>query len=218
MSDKSSPLFHELDQLLTRVISELTTPSRRALSRTLATGLRKRQSARIGSQKNPDGSSYVPRKRQVLRTQGGIRFLWRGPNGKLQARELRNWRTSRGAQSEKTLTGYDIDRDALRTFRKEDIERYLSIDLTRTEKRRLRPTPLFRRLRTARFLRAAATPDIAMAGFSGKAGSIARVHQYGLVGNVAHKARAKYPQRELLGFTDDDLQWVADTIQAHLTR
>lgn len=214
----ASPLLHELDSLLAGTLRQLSTVSRRQLSRTLATGLRKRQSARMAKQQAPDGSSWQARKRKVLRTQGGIRFLWRGGDGKLQARELKNWRSSRGAQSEKTITGYDVDRQAIRTFRKADIERYLSIDLHKTEKFRLRPDPMFRRLRTGRFLRANSNDTLATVGFSGKTAAIARVHQYGLADTIAHHGQAKYPERTLIGLSDDDLEWLADTINTHLTR
>ncbi|WP_404855108.1 phage virion morphogenesis protein [Escherichia coli] len=75
---------------------------------------------------------------------------------------------------------------------------------------------MFRRLRTARFLKAYGTASAAVVGYSGHTAEIASVHQYGEVDTVAPGARTRYPARELLGFTESDLDWLADTIVSFL--
>ncbi|MBB5469170.1 phage virion morphogenesis protein [Paraburkholderia sp. CI2] len=55
------------------LLSKLAAPNRRALLLKIARELRKRQSARIAAQKNPDGSAYDPRKRKRGRRKAGAR-------------------------------------------------------------------------------------------------------------------------------------------------
>lgn len=129
----SAELFAELDALLAQVVGQLTPLSRRRLTRKVATGLRQRQSARIGKQQSPDGVPYAPRKSRKISTQGGVRFLWHNGSS-TEIRELKNWRTTAAAGGGRKITGYDVDQNGVRSFRKEDIERYLSIDVHRSEK------------------------------------------------------------------------------------
>lgn len=75
---------------------------------------------------------------------------------------------------------------------------------------------MFRKLRTARFLKAYGTGGMAVVGFQGHTAEIASVHQYGEVDNVVPGARARYPVRELLGMTEGDLDWLADTVVAFM--
>ncbi|HIH5151777.1 TPA: phage virion morphogenesis protein [Citrobacter freundii] len=204
------PLFHALDDYLATVAAQLAPGQRRKLTREVAIGLRKRQQQRINSQKNPSGESYTPRRRKILRTQGGVKFLWKD-----ETRELSNWRTT-GRGEQRAITGYDVDKGALRTFYKRDIQRYIEIHLNQTKRTTNRKEKMFRRLRTARFLKAYGTASAAVVGYSGHTAEIASVHQYGEVDTVAPGASTRYPARELLGFTESDLDWLADTIVSFL--
>ena len=65
--------LHELDAYLSGLLAKLEAPQRRALARAIAVELRRRQSARIAAQRNPDGSAYEPRKPQLRHKRGGIR-------------------------------------------------------------------------------------------------------------------------------------------------
>lgn len=56
----------QLETWAAPLLARLSSQERRAMMRDLAIGLRKRQSDRIKAQQNPDGSTYVPRKPQVL--------------------------------------------------------------------------------------------------------------------------------------------------------
>ncbi len=65
--------LHELDAYLVGLLGKLEAPQRRALARAIAVELRRRQSARISAQRNPDGTPYEPRKPQLRHKRGGIR-------------------------------------------------------------------------------------------------------------------------------------------------
>lgn len=74
-------------------------------------------------------------------------------------------------------------------------------------KRRVAGRAMFRKLRQARWLRATATADEAVVGFTAAAARIGQVHQLGLRDRVSRKANAPevtYPQRILLGLTPDE--------------
>ncbi|MDH2999502.1 phage tail protein [Chelonobacter oris] len=81
-------------------------------------------------------------------------------------------------------------------------------------KGKIRRKAMFVRLKSNRFLKRKNSGEQAEVGFSGSAGHIANVHQYGLEGRVQknkpHKVR--YDQRELLGFSDSDKQLIEDLI------
>jgi len=213
MSD--AQLFLELDSLLSAVVGQLTPVSRRRLTRTLSKGLRERQAGRIRRQLNPDGSRFAPRKTREIKTYiGHMRFLWARGH---QVREISNWRHGKGANGEPVITGYDAQAGGFRTFKRADIDEFLHIDLNKTAIRRnLRQGLMFQRIRAYRFLHARSATDSAEVGFDGKAAAIARIHQFGLVDDLSEHFRAKYPVRELLGLAEEDLQWIADTIYAHL--
>ena len=200
-------MFHELDAIIRDVIGVTKATTRRSMARRIAGDIRRNQQKRIGRQKNPDGTAYKARRKKKIGTQGGIRFLWNG-----QTRSLRNWRHSKGRYGDRMITGFDEERGSIRSFLRDDIERYLSVDLRRSEKTKTKPDPMFRRLRQERFLKASAYPDAAVVGFSGRAAAIARIHQDGLSDKVSHNATARYPQRQLLGLTEADLDAVTEAI------
>ncbi|MGF6141373.1 phage virion morphogenesis protein [Pseudomonas laurylsulfatiphila] len=83
---------------------------------------------------------------------------------------------------------------------------------------RIRRT-MFNKLRTARYLKTSATSNNAVVGFVGQVERIARVHQFGLRDRVQKGGKeAQYAARELLGFTDDDVNAVHDLVISHLAR
>ncbi|CDH31662.1 phage virion morphogenesis protein [Xenorhabdus bovienii] len=191
-------LMFSLENELQRLLSTTSPGYRSRLARQLATAIRTDQQKRIRSQKNTDGSSYEPRHRRILRSQKGIRFIHRG-----EVRDLKNWRAIRGRRG-RMITGFDEDRGAVRSFYRSEIERYLEINRSETRKTTTRRNPMFQRLRTAKFLRMRTSADTAIVGFQGKAAAIARQHQYGLEGSINALARARYPQRELLGISEHE--------------
>lgn len=62
-----------LENWIEPLIKHLAPGQKRKMNRALATGLRKRQAARIASQKNPDGTAFAPRKARKFGKQGRIK-------------------------------------------------------------------------------------------------------------------------------------------------
>lgn len=77
---------------------------------------------------------------------------------------------------------------------------------------------MFMRLRTSRFMKAQTDPNSVVVTFVGNAERIAAVHQFGLRDRVNKGGlEVKYAERELLGFSDDDVIRVTDLVIAHVT-
>lgn len=76
---------------------------------------------------------------------------------------------------------------------------------------------MFARLRQARYLRLQSTANAIAIGFSGRVSRIARIHQYGLRDRPGRgQADVQYDRRELLGFTDADLDMIRDFVVDYL--
>ncbi|CAE1144974.1 phage virion morphogenesis protein [Serratia sp. Tan611] len=202
-------LFQQLDQVFGAILGGMTPAGRMRTAREVGRMLRQRQSRRIARQENPDGSKFEKRRRKVVRSQAGISFIWAQPYVRGETRRLKNWRTTKGRRG-RMITGFDVDRGAIRSFYREDIKRYLDINFSQTRRDTSKADPMFRRLRTARYLKARADANGATVGFSGVAARIARAHQLGLRDKVNESgAMAKYPQRQLLGLTKADRMAIA---------
>lgn len=88
----------------------------------------------------------------------------------------------------------------------------------RVQKGKLRRT-MFSKLRTAKYLKTEAKPDAAVIGFVSQVGRIAAVHQYGLRDRAQKGSpEVQYPVRQLLGFTDTDIEVISDATIKHLAR
>ncbi|HCD9834334.1 TPA: phage virion morphogenesis protein [Pseudomonas aeruginosa] len=78
---------------------------------------------------------------------------------------------------------------------------------------------MFTKLRQAAHLKLRSTPDTIAISFMGRVARIARVHQYGLRDRPDRgQAEVQYERRELLGFTEADLELIRDQLLEHLTR
>lgn len=76
---------------------------------------------------------------------------------------------------------------------------------------------MFAKLRTAKYLKADASPDAAIVRFAQEVERIANVHQHGLRDRVNKRGlQADYPARRLLGFTPAEEALIADAVTAHL--
>ncbi|QEY63359.1 phage virion morphogenesis protein [Metapseudomonas lalkuanensis] len=76
---------------------------------------------------------------------------------------------------------------------------------------------MFTKLRTARHLKLQSTAERIAIGFLGRTARLARIHQYGLRDRPGRRAaEVQYSQRELLGFSEGDLQRIRDQLLAHL--
>lgn len=76
---------------------------------------------------------------------------------------------------------------------------------------------MFTKLRQAKYLRLQSTPDAIAMGFLGRVSRIARVHQEGLRDRPERgQAEVQYDRREVLGFTDAEIEMIRDELLQHL--
>lgn len=81
-----------------------------------------------------------------------------------------------------------------------------------------RKVKMFQKLRTASFLKMNGDGKAINVGFTGRISRIANVHQYGSKDRAEWgSSEVKYDQRELLGFTDADIELIRDGLLTHLT-
>lgn len=82
------------------------------------------------------------------------------------------------------------------------------------KKGRIKRKAMFAKLRTARHLKVRSNGNEVSVGFNGSSAAIAAVHQYGLSSSPSKYKDFKvlYAQRELLGFSDSDLEMIEDLI------
>jgi len=82
-----------------------------------------------------------------------------------------------------------------------------------------RKLAMFKKLRTASYLKVRGDSNAVSVGFTGRIARIARVHQYGLKDRAERGApEVKYDKRELIGFTQMDLDQIRDSLLSHLTK
>lgn len=91
-------------------------------------------------------------------------------------------------------------------------------DLRGKQGRIQRKVEMFKKLRTATYMKARGDSNAITVGFTGRIARIARVHQYGLKDRAERGAPdVRYEQREVLGFTKTDLNLIRDSLLTHLT-
>lgn len=77
---------------------------------------------------------------------------------------------------------------------------------------------MFAKLRASRYMKATGDDSAAAVEFTGKVQRIARVHQFGLKDKPGRNSPAvQYPERELLGFSEENLRQVESLIVKHLS-
>lgn len=80
-----------------------------------------------------------------------------------------------------------------------------------------RKLAMFKRVRTASYLKVRGDSNAVSVGFTGRIARIARVHQYGLKDRAERGApEVRYEQREVLGFTEADLNLIREGLLARL--
>lgn len=78
---------------------------------------------------------------------------------------------------------------------------------------------MFKKLRTASFLKVKGDGNAVSVGFTGRIARIAKVHQFGLKDRAERGAPdISYEKREILGFTDADLDLIRDTLLSYMSR
>ncbi|NWB21520.1 phage virion morphogenesis protein [Pseudomonas sp. D4002] len=91
-------------------------------------------------------------------------------------------------------------------------------DLRGKQGRVRRKLAMFKKLRTARYLKVRGDSTSIAVGFTGRVARIARVHQYGLKDRAERGAPdTRYEKREVLGWSDESLELVRDALITHLT-
>ena len=116
----------------------------------------------------------------------------------------------------------DIGRE-LRTSQKQRIAARQNPDDSRfaPKKPQLRQrTPvrrqMFTHLRAARYLQLETTTEAVTVAFVSSVARIAKVHQFGEEDEVRPGLTARYPARELLGLTEEDIGLVQEAVLRHL--
>lgn len=203
----------ELDTLFQDILSGLSAAGIQRTAMNVGKLVRQQQTKRIRNQTSPEGQPWEKRKRRIIRIQKGVKFIWQND----QVRNLKNWSTSTGRFGPK-ITGYDTGAGGIRTFYKSDIKTYLEINTQRVGQPRSGRSPMFEKLRTARFLKITPGQNGVSVGFQDRAARIARVHQYGEVSLVSPSNAVKYPVRELLGLNEKDRLQITETVIAGLGR
>lgn len=76
---------------------------------------------------------------------------------------------------------------------------------------------MFQKLRTSRYMKASGRNDAAVVDFTGKVQRIAQIHQLGLNDRPnPHAQDVQYPERQLLGFSQDDKLLIEELVIKHL--
>ncbi|WP_443693649.1 phage virion morphogenesis protein [Pseudomonas sp.] len=82
-----------------------------------------------------------------------------------------------------------------------------------------RKLAMFKKLRTASYMKVRGDSNAVTVGFTGRIARIARVHQYGLKDRAERGAtEVRYEQRETLGLSESDLNLIRDSLLIHLTK
>ncbi|MDO9521487.1 MAG: phage virion morphogenesis protein [Pseudohongiella sp.] len=147
-----------------------------------------------------------------------MRFLYKKPSGEERVAEISSYQN----QGDR-VTGYDVEAGGLRTFIRDRMQQHMKPKSAggpgslRERKGSIRRQAMFSKIRMAKNLRATATEGSALVGFVGRVADIARIHQYGLRDQVnSSGTQVRYEKRELLGFTDKDVQSVLNLLVDHL--
>lgn len=87
----------------------------------------------------------------------------------------------------------------------------------REKKGRIRSKAMFGKLRTSKYMRIKYNPNSAGVEFAARVQRIARVHQEGGSDRVSRNGpRVQYPQRQLFGFSREDVRMIQDLLVEHL--
>ena len=116
----------------------------------------------------------------------------------------------------------------LRASQQQNIKRQQAPDGTPFKPRKTQPVrskkgrikrEMFKKLRTAKYMKTQASPNEAVIEFAGNVQRMARVHHYGLRDRPSRKGKeVKYEARPLLGLSNDDYQVIEDIIISALAQ
>ena len=211
----------ELREWLDGIALSVSPEQRKILMQKLAQGLRDRTKRRIRAQRDPDGNRFAPRKKNKNTQIGNqpIRFLYLS-NGRRREVYMKNYMVE-----PKGWTGFDLEASGIRTFHRRKVIQFLPAKeyrngstgtggggRIRQQFGQIRSGAMFTKI--PRQLRTVYSSEQAAVGFTGRIASVARIHQYGLRDRPSRNQQpVSYPQRELLGFSQDDQAWIMQKIQ-----
>ncbi|MFT4091311.1 MAG: phage virion morphogenesis protein [Asticcacaulis sp.] len=222
MDSSDLSALEDLENDIGAIIAGLEPSARRKLMRRVARDWQKQQTTRIGSQKNPDGTRFAPRKNRKLRGGGyPIRFLYpSGGGGTSRAAMMKSWRFDGHL-----IVGFDAEAGGMRSFDTAKIIKYIGIHPRDARKnarspavrQTLKSKSMFRRLRTTRNLKSGASDREAWTGFVGGIAQIARTHHEGGKDRPTKKGpEISYPARQLLGINAQETETLLDSVIHHL--
>ena len=89
----------------------------------------------------------------------------------------------------------------------------------RKKQGRIKRKAMFAKLRTAQHLKVRSNGNEVSVGFNGASAAIAAVHQYGLTAQPSKEKdfKVRYAQRELLGFSESDVELIEGLILEQLS-
>ena len=206
-------LNHYINRL-NGLIEKLSPTQTRALNQELARDIRRRNAQRIQANIEPDGSVMAPRQSPPTRPlrsnetiKPGQKFQYMG--SEVQMRTIKTpetaanpSRSSTKSHDSRYIWGYDLEQGGIRKYRRDRIEMPAA---TAAAQKRAR---MFKKIHRFTYLKQQISPTEAAIGYpGGLTAYIAAAHQHGL-GNR--------PERRLLGFSQDDLRYIQDTVISHL--
>lgn len=86
----------------------------------------------------------------------------------------------------------------------------------RERKGQIKRGAMFRKLRLSRHMKTLATDQSAGVVFLGRVGRIADVHHHGLRDTVSGNIKHNYAERQLLGFSEGDIDYIADLLLGNI--
>lgn len=182
----------------------------------IARAMRKTNTNRIRSNKNPDGSAWEKRKR-LRKTPPAIRYVYRAKDRHIRELEMSSYRIEHDR-----LIGYDKEAGGIRTMLSTGLIRKITPQHgSASPRKQSTQAKMMQRITTPKNLKAHTLGNrAAVVEFTSRAQRIAGVHHYGLRDKVDRRnplsKEVRYPRRELLGLTAQDIQAVQDILLTHL--
>lgn len=208
-------MYHELDKYienLDALIQKLSPVERRRLNQEIGRKIRASNKLRIAANISPSGGAFLSRKGEPLRKlrrseqiTPGKEFKYMGFGARMctvktAASAANPSRATTRAYEADYVWGWDDAAGGIRKYKKSRIG-----IVGGGVKSKL----MFRKIHQLKYLKQRADNDRAAVGFlSGLTGHIAAAHQYG---------EGSRPVRQLLGFSDDDLHMIEETVVRHLS-
>ena len=208
--------LEKLEDWVTPILARLSVSERIRLARTVARELRAVQRENIKGQMNPDGSAWEKRKNTAQQNKNKpIRFIYKKRDGEVREVQMRSWRREGVG-----IIGYELHAGGVRTLRSAGIIKSLATSGMQGGSGKPTTKHIRRKLfeRIGSKLSASGTPNVAEVFFGGATDRIARVHHFGRIDRVKPGGpEYKYPERQLLGLSQEQFDRVRDLVLNHIS-